>query len=87
MCGSLTGAIDPATLFARLTKGLVRLLQERTADGYVARVDLRLRPDPGSTAVAIALPAAYAYYESLGQNWERAAFIKARPRRRRQGAR
>ncbi len=78
-CGSITGAVDPATLFTRLTKGLVRLLQERTADGYVARVDLRLRPDPGSTAVAIALPAAYDYYESLGQNWERAAFIKARP--------
>lgn len=76
---AITGAVDPATLFARLTKGLVRLLQERTADGYVARVDLRLRPDPGSTAVAIALPAAYDYYESLGQNWERAAFIKARP--------
>jgi glutamate-ammonia-ligase adenylyltransferase len=78
-CGSLTGAVDPATLFARLTKDLVRLLQERTADGYVARVDLRLRPDPGSTAVAIALPTAYSYYESLGQNWERAALIKARP--------
>jgi [glutamine synthetase] adenylyltransferase / [glutamine synthetase]-adenylyl-L-tyrosine phosphorylase len=52
-CGSLTGAVDPATLFARLTKDLVRLLQERTADGYVARVDLRLRPDPGSRGGAI----------------------------------
>jgi glutamate-ammonia-ligase adenylyltransferase len=78
-CSALTGAVDPATLFTRLTKDLVRLLQERTPDGYVARVDLRLRPDPGSTAVAISLPAAYSYYESLGQNWERAAFIKARP--------
>ncbi|HUB65401.1 MAG TPA: bifunctional [glutamine synthetase] adenylyltransferase/[glutamine synthetase]-adenylyl-L-tyrosine phosphorylase [Methylocella sp.] len=78
-CGLLTGAVDSATLFARITKGLVRLLQERTADGYVLRVDLRLRPDPGSTAVAVALPAAYSYYESLGQNWERAALIKARP--------
>ncbi len=78
-CGSITGAVDPATLFARLTQALVRLLQERTADGYVERVDLRLRPDPGSTAVAVALPAAYSYYESLGQNWERAALIKARP--------
>src|SRR5262249_60494324 len=39
----------------------------------------RLRPDPGSTAVAISLPSAYSYYESLGQNWERAALIKARP--------
>ncbi len=78
-CASIAGAVEPATLFARITKGLVRLLQERTSDGYVLRVDLRLRPDPGSTAVAIALPAAYSYYESLGQNWERAALIKARP--------
>lgn len=78
-CGLLSNALEPATHFARLTKDLVRLLQERTADGYVVRVDLRLRPDPGSTAVAIALPAAYSYYESLGQNWERAALIKARP--------
>jgi [glutamine synthetase] adenylyltransferase / [glutamine synthetase]-adenylyl-L-tyrosine phosphorylase len=72
-------AVVPATLFTRITKGLVRLLQERTADGYVLRVDLRLRPDPGSTAVAISLPSAYSYYENLGQNWERAALIKARP--------
>jgi [glutamine synthetase] adenylyltransferase / [glutamine synthetase]-adenylyl-L-tyrosine phosphorylase len=78
-CASIARAVEPATLFARITKGLVRLLQERTGDGYVLRVDLRLRPDPGSTAVAIALPAAYSYYESLGQNWERAALIKARP--------
>ena len=69
----------PAAVFVRLTKDLVKLLQERTADGYVLRVDLRLRPDPGSTAIAIALPAAFHYYETLGQNWERAALIKARP--------
>ncbi|MEJ0095552.1 MAG: bifunctional [glutamine synthetase] adenylyltransferase/[glutamine synthetase]-adenylyl-L-tyrosine phosphorylase [Methylocella sp.] len=76
---AITGVMDPATLFVRLTQRLVKLLQERTGDGYVLRVDLRLRPDPGSTAVAVALPAAYAYYEILGQNWERAAYIKARP--------
>ncbi len=78
-CAAVADAVAPATLFARITKGLVRLLQERTADGYVLRVDLRLRPDPGSTALAISLPSAYSYYESLGQNWERAALIKARP--------
>ncbi len=55
------------------------MLQERTRDGYVLRVDLRLRPDPGSTSVAISIPAALSYYETVGQNWERAAFIKARP--------
>jgi glutamate-ammonia-ligase adenylyltransferase len=66
-------------VYVRIVKALVMLLQERTEDGYVLRVDLRLRPDPGSTQVAISLPSAYAYYETLGQNWERAAFIKARP--------
>ena len=54
------------------------LLQERTPDGYVHRVDYRLRPDPGSTPVAVSLPSAYTYYETVGQNWERAALIKAR---------
>ncbi len=66
-------------IYVRLTKRLVKWLQERTADGYVYRVDLRLRPDPASTAVAISVPAALQYYESMGQNWERAALIKARP--------
>ncbi|HVZ14767.1 MAG TPA: bifunctional [glutamine synthetase] adenylyltransferase/[glutamine synthetase]-adenylyl-L-tyrosine phosphorylase, partial [Bauldia sp.] len=69
---------DPGTVFVRLTKRLVALLHERTADGYVFRVDLRLRPDPGSTNIAISTEAALLYYESLGQNWERAALIKAR---------
>src|SRR5262245_37277119 len=58
---------------------LVKLLQERTPDGYVFRTDLRLRPDPASTQIAISTTAALDYYESRGQNWERAALIKARP--------
>ncbi len=69
----------PAPIFVRLIQNLARMLQERTAEGYGLRVDLRLRPDPGSTAVAIGLPSAFAYYEAHGQNWERAALIKARP--------
>ena len=72
-------ASDPSTHFVRLTRRLVKILQERTGDGYVFRVDLRLRPDPRATNVAIALEAAAQYYESMGQNWERAAMIKARP--------
>jgi glutamate-ammonia-ligase adenylyltransferase len=75
----LAADVEPAKLFVRLTQRLVHLLQERTADGYVFRTDLRLRPDPGSTAVAISTAAALQYYESQGQNWERAALIKARP--------
>ena len=65
--------------FVRLARGLVSLLDERTGDGYVFRTDLRLRPDPGSTPLAISTQAAEVYYESIGQNWERAAMIKARP--------
>jgi glutamate-ammonia-ligase adenylyltransferase len=76
---SAPAGAEPSPLFARLTKALARLLQEPTGEGYVLRVDLRLRPDPGATAVAMAISSAYAYYETLGQNWERAAMIKARP--------
>jgi [glutamine synthetase] adenylyltransferase / [glutamine synthetase]-adenylyl-L-tyrosine phosphorylase len=74
----LAGGVEPTPFFVRMVKGLVRLLQERTPDGYVFRTDLRLRPDPASTPTAIALPSAFAYYETVGQNWERAALIKAR---------
>ncbi|WP_436640069.1 bifunctional [glutamine synthetase] adenylyltransferase/[glutamine synthetase]-adenylyl-L-tyrosine phosphorylase [Microbaculum sp. FT89] len=75
-------AADPEeveALFVRITRDLVKLMQEFTADGYVFRTDLRLRPDPGATPIAISLEAALEYYESMGQNWERAALIKARP--------
>jgi glutamate-ammonia-ligase adenylyltransferase len=64
---------------SRLARGLVALMEARDADGYVFRTDLRLRPDPAATPPAIAVPAAITYYESMGQNWERAAMIKARP--------
>ncbi|MEQ1647852.1 MAG: bifunctional [glutamine synthetase] adenylyltransferase/[glutamine synthetase]-adenylyl-L-tyrosine phosphorylase [Hyphomicrobiaceae bacterium] len=64
--------------FVRLTRDLVKFMQEQTADGYVFRTDLRLRPDPGATPVALSVEAALIYYETVGQNWERAAMIKAR---------
>lgn len=62
----------------RLVRQLMRGLDDRTADGYVFRTDLRLRPDPGTTPLAIPVSAAEIYYESVGQNWERAAMIRAR---------
>ncbi|GAB5470417.1 MAG: bifunctional [glutamine synthetase] adenylyltransferase/[glutamine synthetase]-adenylyl-L-tyrosine phosphorylase [Rhodospirillales bacterium] len=74
-----TGRLGSAELAQRLTRDLVSVIGERTADGYGFRVDLRLRPDPGATPLAVSLNAALTYYESLGQNWERAAMIKARP--------
>ena len=76
---SIVPGTEPGPMFARLTRALARLLQERTGEGYVLRVDLRLRPDPASTPVALSTLSAYQYYETVGQNWERAALIKARP--------
>ena len=73
---------NPDTLgatFIRIARDLVAMMETRDAGGYVFRTDLRLRPDPAATPPAMALPGALAYYESLGQNWERAAMIKARP--------
>ncbi len=69
----------PMELAQRITREFVALLSERTPDGYGFRVDLRLRPDPAATPLAVGLHAALIYYESMGQNWERAAMIKARP--------
>lgn len=65
--------------FSRITRDVVRIMQERTHDGYVFRTDIRLRPDPASTPPALSINAAMTYYETVGQNWERAAMIKARP--------
>lgn len=75
----LNGAVEPTRLAARLTERVAEILQARTAEGYVFRVDLRLRPDPLSTPVAGPVGAALHYYQTVGQNWERAALIKARP--------
>jgi len=73
------GKTSVQEFFIRLARRLVRILEERTRDGYVFRTDLRLRPDPGSTPPVLSTIAAETYYESTGQNWERAAMIKARP--------
>jgi glutamate-ammonia-ligase adenylyltransferase len=76
---TLAPDIEPQPFFVRLTQALARLLQQRSGDGYVFRVDLRLRPDPASTQVAISTESALYYYEREGRTWERAAMIKARP--------
>ncbi len=73
------GRQSAAQFFVGLARALVRMMAERTAEGYVFRTDLRLRPDPASTPPALSVAAALTYYESTGQNWERAALIKARP--------
>jgi glutamate-ammonia-ligase adenylyltransferase len=74
----VTGKVGEQEAAVRLTQSTVSLMQETTQDGYVFRCDLRLRPDAGSTQIAVSTRLAEGYYESMGQNWERAAMIKAR---------
>jgi len=69
---------DPGEAAVRVGRRLVELLQQRTEDGYVARVDLRLRPSPEVTPIVLPVDAAISYYESQALSWERAAFIRAR---------
>src|SRR4029453_2780214 len=76
---AIKDSADGTELFSRLARRLVHILQVRAGEGYVFRTDLRLRPDPGSTPLAIPVRAALHYYEGRGQNWERAAMIKAGP--------
>jgi glutamate-ammonia-ligase adenylyltransferase len=69
---------EPEDAAVRIARRVVELLQARDGDGYVLRVDLRLRPSPEATPIALPVEAAISYYESLALPWERAAFIKAR---------
>jgi glutamate-ammonia-ligase adenylyltransferase len=69
---------DPGEAAVRIARRMIEILQKRTGDGYVARVDLRLRPSPEVTPVALPVNAAISHYESSALPWERAAFIRGR---------
>lgn len=69
---------EPEEAAVRIARRAVELLQARDGDGYVLRVDLRLRPSPEVTPIALPVNGAIAYYESQALTWERAAFIRAR---------
>ncbi len=73
------GAMEARSALVKATRRAAALLSETTAEGYVFRTDLRLRPDPSVTPVCLSMESAERYYESLGRTWERAAHIKARP--------
>ncbi|WP_417463761.1 bifunctional [glutamine synthetase] adenylyltransferase/[glutamine synthetase]-adenylyl-L-tyrosine phosphorylase [Kordiimonas sp.] len=73
-----TGSRTISHCFIKITQELVQMMEQRTMHGYVFRTDLRLRPDPGATPVAISTDAAESYYHSMAVNWERSAMIKAR---------
>ncbi|UTW57326.1 bifunctional [glutamine synthetase] adenylyltransferase/[glutamine synthetase]-adenylyl-L-tyrosine phosphorylase [Kordiimonas sp. SCSIO 12603] len=72
-----SGNKTPAQCYIKITQELMQIIEKRTMHGYVFRTDLRLRPDPGSTPVAISVYAAESYYHSMAANWERSAMIKA----------
>jgi [glutamine synthetase] adenylyltransferase / [glutamine synthetase]-adenylyl-L-tyrosine phosphorylase len=71
--------LDNEEYFLRLAQKLTKALDESTGDGMVFRVDLRLRPFGEAGPVALSFDAMEAYYQSHGREWERYAFIKARP--------
>lgn len=67
----------PMAHVVRATRTFCRILDGEGVDGYVFRTDLRLRPHPGGQPLALAIDDAENYYQHHGQNWERAAYIKA----------
>ena len=71
--------LDAETYFTRLGQRLAQLLGDVTADGFSHRVDLRLRPFGNSGRVALSFAAMEQYYQREGRDWERYAWIKARP--------
>ena len=70
--------MEARAAFIRVTRKLCALIADRTAEGYVFRTDLRLRPDASVMPVCLSMEAAERYYEAFGRTWERAAWIKAR---------
>ena len=71
--------IDNEEYFSRLGRELIRLLDVRNADGFVFRVDMRLRPYGASGPLVVSLAALEDYLQEHGRDWERYAWIKARP--------
>ena len=69
---------EPDEAAVRIARRAVALLADRQADGYVARVDLRLRPSSEITPISMSLNAAEHYYQSEAETWERLAFVRSR---------
>ena len=77
--GGPRGTLSAREFASRLAEGVTRALHQATDDGFVFRVDLRLRPEGTNGPIVNTIANALLYYESWGQTWERAAFLKARP--------
>lgn len=70
--------IDNQHFFSKLVQQFIQILQNITADGFVFRVDLRLRPNGDSGPLVSSLAAIETYYQEQGRDWERYAMVKAR---------
>ncbi len=77
--GSIINRLSASEYYSKLVEEYTRLLSKITDDGFVYRVDLRLRPQGQKGPVAMSLRAYEDYYESWGQMWERAALLRASP--------
>ena len=77
--GGPRGTLPPLAFFTRVAERATKLLAEITGEGFVFRVDLRLRPDGMNGPITSSLGGTLGYYEALGRTWERAALFKARP--------
>lgn len=77
--GAQQHAIEAEDFFTRQARLVVKYLHEITADGFVFRVDTRLRPFGDSGALVVSFDFMETYYENQGRDWERYALIKARP--------
>jgi glutamate-ammonia-ligase adenylyltransferase len=77
--GGPRGTLSAREFMSRLAEGVTRALHQATDEGFVFRVDLRLRPEGTNGPIVNSLANALLYYESWGQTWERAAYLKARP--------
>jgi len=77
--GGRSRAVDTAEYFQKLGEQVIGLVSEQSAEGFLFRVDMRLRPYGRMSPLAISLDAALAYYSGYAQPWERQALIKARP--------
>ncbi|REL36473.1 bifunctional [glutamate--ammonia ligase]-adenylyl-L-tyrosine phosphorylase/[glutamate--ammonia-ligase] adenylyltransferase [Thalassotalea euphylliae] len=72
-------SLDNQTFFTRLGQKLIAALDQQTADGFVYRVDMRLRPFGDSGPLVLSFSALEDYYQDQGRDWERYAMLKARP--------
>ncbi len=73
-----TTKVDVQEYYVRLGQTVIKLLDQRTDDGFAYRVDMRLRPFGGSGPLAVGLAAFEAYLVEHGRDWERYAYVKAR---------